>query len=234
MKVRLRFTEFGKIRFISHRDMARIFERAIRRGQLPIAYSEGFSPRPKLHYGLALSTGHESYAEFLDIDLRSDMDLTEIVDRLNDGLPDGLTVVGAAEVERSTTALQAAVDAVTWRYEFTGCDASALGDRVSAMIEADQIQLEIERKGKTITENVRAAIAKLDVSEETDGRTVLTALLNTRPRSIRPAELLAAIGIVPEPSRVVRIEQWITTDGEMASPLPSPVATPRAVEHLGS
>ena len=69
MRVRLRFTKAGKVRCTSHRDVARMWERAIRRVGLPVAYSEGFSPRPKLHFGLALSTGHESLAEYLDIDL---------------------------------------------------------------------------------------------------------------------------------------------------------------------
>ena len=69
MRVRLRFTKAGKVRFTSHRDVARMWERAVRRAGLPVSYSEGFSPRAKLHFGLALSTGHESIAEYLDVDL---------------------------------------------------------------------------------------------------------------------------------------------------------------------
>ena len=67
MRIRVRFTKTGKIRWTSHRDVARIWERTIRRVRLPIAYSQGFSPHPKMHFGLALSTGHESVAEFLDL-----------------------------------------------------------------------------------------------------------------------------------------------------------------------
>src|SRR5438094_8664069 len=69
MKVRIRFSKLGKIRFTSHRDVARIWERALRRAALPVAYTEGFSPHPKLSFGLALSTGHESLGEYLDVDL---------------------------------------------------------------------------------------------------------------------------------------------------------------------
>lgn len=69
MRVRIRFSKTGKIRWTSHRDIARVSERVIRRAGLPVAYSQGFSPHPKLHFGLALSTGHESLAEFVDIDL---------------------------------------------------------------------------------------------------------------------------------------------------------------------
>ena len=69
MRIRVRFVKVGKVRWTSHRDLARVWERAIRRVALPVAYSQGFSPRPKMHFGLALSTGHESLAEYLDIDL---------------------------------------------------------------------------------------------------------------------------------------------------------------------
>jgi uncharacterized protein (DUF2344 family) len=73
VRLRARFTKLGKVRFTSHRDVARMWERALRRAGLPVAYTEGFSPRPKLHFGLALTTGYESRAEFLDVDLATDL-----------------------------------------------------------------------------------------------------------------------------------------------------------------
>ena len=68
-RVRFRYSKAGKVRFCSHRDLARVWERALRRARLPVAYSEGFSPRPKLSFGLALSTGYESVAEYVDVEL---------------------------------------------------------------------------------------------------------------------------------------------------------------------
>ena len=67
-KLRVRYSRKGKIRFISHRDTARVMERAFRTQRLPIAYTEGFSPRPKISFGLALTVAHESEAEYLDLD----------------------------------------------------------------------------------------------------------------------------------------------------------------------
>ena len=93
MRVRIRFTEAGKVRFLSHRDLARIWERAMRRAELPVTYSVGFSPRPKLHFGLALSVGHESLAEYLDVDLVSPLsqdDLAALPARLSAVLPEGI------------------------------------------------------------------------------------------------------------------------------------------------
>ncbi len=69
MLVRLEYHKVGKIRFLGHRDVARVLERSLRRAGLPLRYSEGFSPRPRLSFGLALSTGYESIAEYLDVEL---------------------------------------------------------------------------------------------------------------------------------------------------------------------
>ena len=77
--VRLRYTKLGKIRWICHRDVARALERAFRVAQLPLAFTEGFSPRPKVSFGLALSTGHESDAEYVDLVFAEDVDLDAAV-----------------------------------------------------------------------------------------------------------------------------------------------------------
>src|SRR5688572_26615075 len=102
MRLRVRFEKLGKVRFTSHRDVARIWERALRKVALPVAYTAGFSPRPKLAFGLALSTGHESVAEYLDIDLAVDAavpDLGDLPARLSAGLPHGIDVTACAPLE---------------------------------------------------------------------------------------------------------------------------------------
>src|SRR3954466_1050052 len=92
MKVRIRFSKLGKVRFTSHRDVARIWERALRRATVPVAYTEGFSPHPKLSFGLALSTGHESLGEYLDIELTEPLDTEDLKARLDPCLPIGIDV----------------------------------------------------------------------------------------------------------------------------------------------
>src|SRR3954470_582253 len=109
MKVRIRFSKLGKIRFTSHRDVARIWERALRRATVPVAYTEGFSPHPKLSFGLALSTGHESLGEYLDIELTEPLDTEDLKARLDPCLPIGIDVQEAAEIESGTPSLQQAV-----------------------------------------------------------------------------------------------------------------------------
>ena len=92
--VRIRFAKRGKVRFISHRDVARAFERAFRIEQLPLAFTQGFAPRPKVSFGLALSVGHESDAEYLDVQLVDEVPLDSLAQRVSDALPDGIDVTG--------------------------------------------------------------------------------------------------------------------------------------------
>src|SRR4029077_7165483 len=88
--VRIRFSKRGRVRFISHRDVARAFERAFRIEELPLAFTEGFSPRPKVSFGLALSVGHESEAEYLDVELTESVDVDALPERLTPALPEGM------------------------------------------------------------------------------------------------------------------------------------------------
>src|SRR5580692_12458725 len=135
--VRLRYAKRGKIRWISHRDVARALERAFRVTQLPLAFTEGFSPRPKVSFGLALSTGHESDAEYLDLVFVEDVDLGALSASLTDALPDGMAVTGAAPLMERAPALQEAVTAVVWRVEPVTAD--------GAPIDASQLDEHVRR-----------------------------------------------------------------------------------------
>ncbi len=118
---RFRFTKHGKVRFTSHRDVARLWERALRRAGVGVVYSEGFSPRPRLAFGLALPTGHESDGEYVDIRLTDEPDgLALLCARLSDVLPDGLSVAAADVIPPGTPSLQECVGACTWTAEIDG------------------------------------------------------------------------------------------------------------------
>ena len=122
-RIRIRFDKFGRIRFTSHRDVARAWERSLRRSRLPVAYSEGFSPRPRLRFGLALATAHESCGEYLDVDLfpgtlaSGDVDLDVLAHLVTPTLPPGMTVQAVADVDPGTPSLQESVESCTWLVE---------------------------------------------------------------------------------------------------------------------
>ncbi|MGE0879897.1 MAG: TIGR03936 family radical SAM-associated protein [Acidimicrobiia bacterium] len=221
--VRMRFAKLGKIRFTSHRDVARMWERAFRRTGVAVAMSEGFSPRPKLAFGLALSTGHESIAEYLDADLVDPPSCSELSALLSPALPLGLDVLAAAPVERSADSLQQVVTSCTWVITLPGTDAGAIRDDVAAALDRAEIVATRTRKGVETSDDIRPAIAALnvDVDRSSKGATVVVADLLTQPRSLRPQELVAALwpGIDDE-CKVLRTEQWIEHAGARREVLP--------------
>ena len=224
MKVRVRFSKHGKVRFTSHRDVARIWERALRKAAVPVAYSEGFSPRPKLSFGLALPTGHESLGEYLDVDVKEAIDVDAFPARLDPCLPVGFHVQGAVEIEPGTPSLQQAVVSCTWRIEVSGPGATELADRVERVLAADSLVTTRERKGQQVTDDLRPAILALELEQPN----IVVAVLATQPRGLRPSELVALLGDDVEEERACRIHQWTMTDGALAEPIAIPGApTPR-------
>jgi radical SAM-linked protein len=225
-RCRIRFSKLGKIRFTSHRDVARVWERALRRATLPVAYTEGFSPHPKLSFGLALSTGHESLGEYLDVDMAEPVDVAGIPARLGPCLPIGLDVQAAAEIEPGTPSLQQVVTSCTWQIEVIGLGPAELSERVRACLSADSLVVTRERKGHPVTDDLRPAILSLETMDE--GTQVL-AELATQPRGLRPSELVALLASTTGPGddevlegRVCRLHQWMSTDGAREEPLPLP------------
>ena len=219
--VRLQYQKLGKIRWIGHRDVARAMERAFRITAMPLAFSEGFSPHPKVSFGLALSTGHESEAEYLDLVLTDEIDLDAIPPTLTDALPDGMAVVGAAPLVDRAPALQEAVTAVTWRVELA--PGAETCERIASGLVATELPTTRRRKGREVTEDVRPVIRTITVLDDTN----VEMELNTQPRSAKPGEVLTAIGGLTE-VRTLRTHQWIERDGARLEPLNADTA-PRSL-----
>ena len=210
--VRLRYTKRGKVRWISHRDVARAMERAFRITQLPLAFSQGFSPHPLVSFGLALATGNESDAEYLDLVLAETIDLDALGASLSGALPEGIEVTGAAALVDRAPALQEAVTAVSWRIEIEPTpDAS---ERIAAGLAAPTLVTTRHRKGRQVTEDVRPVVRSINLRNDT----TIEMELNTQPRGAKPGEVLAAIGGLTE-VRSLRTHQWIERDGARQEPL---------------
>ena len=236
MRVRFRFTKTGKVRFTSHRDVARAWERALRRAQLPVALTEGFSPRAKVHFGLALPTAHESLGEYLDVDFRDGMDVAvdALPALLTPLLPEGIDVERAAEVPTNQTSLQQAVTSCSWTIQAVGLDLDPAEAATARLLTAESLPVTRQRKGKDVTDDIRPYILHLavtglipDVRSPSGERIIapsgveLEAELGTQPRGLRPAELIEALGPDVSEGRVRRNQQWITLDGARHEPLPA-------------
>jgi radical SAM-linked protein len=247
MRIRFRFTKLGRIRFTSQRDVARMWERALRRAGLPLAYTEGFSPRPQLSFGLALPTGCESLAEYLDVALderrpeTAAVDVSQLPTALTDLLPVGVEVEEAALTERGAGSLQQLVTSCTWTMRFSGVTSAELEHRVATLLAADAVPIVRERKGREEQDDLRPSVLGMAVAvpgERDTGpadagamATVgLVAELATQPRGVRPVELVRGLNAVsagagdrtvgsPVLDRACRTQQWIERDGTREEPL---------------
>lgn len=229
-RIRIRFSKFGRVRFTSHRDLARVWERSLRRTRLPVSYSEGFSPRPRLRFGLALATAHESCGEYLDVDLvpGTDIDLESFGSLVNPTLPPGMHVQGSAHVAPGSPSLQESVSSCTWLVEVPDLDATRAHELIEHVLTAEELPVTRTRKGKEVTDDIRPSLFSLRIAEPDEcplaaqlqpAGVLLRAELATQPRACRPAELLAAFDGAPPEGRVVRLHQWTTVDGDRREPL---------------
>jgi radical SAM-linked protein len=237
VKVRVRHTKLGKVRFVGNLDVTRLWERALRKAALPVAYSTGFSPRPRLSFGLALPMGAGSIAEYVDIEFATDVPLDGLAERLSEAMPVGFDVLALTEKVPGQVSLQEDVVACDWELELDGVPAEDARRAVDAAMAEPQLLLERERKGEKRTDDVRPSIEALAI-EEAD-RVVLRARLATVGRGLRPAELISVVF----PGRgdhtevvhgVLRTEQWIERDGARRELLPLPGARPVPTELVGA
>jgi radical SAM-linked protein len=224
-RVRIRFGKLGKVRWTSHRDVARMWERAFRRVDIKLARTEGFSPRPKFSFGLALPTGAESVAEYLDVELADgeQLDVVALPGRLSPALPVGIDVLAAAVCEERGS-LQEVVTSTRWELEAagSGVDVAAFEQRVAQVLAADSLVVTRERKGQSVTDDVRPAILSLAVSGAGESGVALECELATTTRGLRPSELLGALDPHAEVTAIRRTHQWIERDGAKWEPLPLP------------
>lgn len=135
MKIRMKITKEEAIRFISHLDYTRTLERAIRRAKLPAAYSEGFNPHLKFSFASALAVGVTSSAEYMDIELATDMKLDRVAAQFRQALPEGISLVEAKVMVGAVKALMAVVNLA--EYDITlPLQANATAETVAASVAA--------------------------------------------------------------------------------------------------
>lgn len=236
--VRVRFTKRGKVRFISHRDVARAFERAFRIERLPLAFTEGFSPRPKVSFGLALSVGYESDAEYLDFEVVDELDTDALSARLTAVLPEGIDVTGCASLEDRAQALQEAVTVVGYDVEVEQADGALLTfDRLTTLAEqalgSTELRIVRTRKGREVEEDIRPIIRDLQARATGAGGAKLHVEVATQPRGARPREVLDAVGGEVREGRVLRTYQWIERGGARLEPLEADLRSRVAVPDFG-
>ena len=207
-KLRLRYTKRGPLRFASHRDLARALERALRRAQVPMAFSAGFSPHPKISYMGAAPTGAASEAEYVEIGLAARCDPEAVRVALDASLPPGIDVLECVEAAEGTGGLAERLDGTRWRIDLAGVDPDELGRAVEALLAAEVVTVSKRTKNGPRDIDARAAVVSAAASGET-GRAILHVVVRQVTPTVRPDDVLAALAAVadlhpPLPPRAVR------------------------------
>jgi radical SAM-linked protein len=198
MRIRITFVKQGALRYTGHLDLHKVWERAARRAALPLAYSQGFHPQPKMNMAAALPLGFSSRCEVMDMKLEQDIQLENLPTRLNNTLPSGLQVVDVEQVDERAPALQTQVLSAEYEVTLTeAVDRSELQRKLDSAIESNSIPR--ERRGKTY--DLRPLIE--EVSVLSDGR-IFMRLSAREGATGRPEEVLDVLGIAFEGTRIER------------------------------
>jgi radical SAM-linked protein len=188
-RLAIRYAKRGRLRFTSHRDFARAFERALRRAAVPMAYSAGFTPHPKISYVGAAPTGVASEAEYVEIGLAERREPDAVRRQLDEALPDGIDVVEV--VETAHRGLADRIEASRWRIELPGVDPPAAAEVVARFLALASVPVERLVKDGTRIVDGRAAIVGMTV--ETGPCAILDLVVRHTTPAVRPDDVLTAL-----------------------------------------
>jgi radical SAM-linked protein len=188
----VRYAKRGRLRFTSHRDFSRAFERAVFRARLPMAYSSGFNPHPRISYAGAAPTGSASEAEYLELALAERVDPADVLAALDEALPDGLDVVEV--VEAPGTSLADLLHASHWRIALPVPTERAEA-AVAAFLAAGEVLVHRMTKKGLRDFDSRAAVLSLTVSRDGEGAVLDLVLRHLEP-AVRPDDVLSGLASV--------------------------------------
>ena len=189
----VRYAKRGKMRFASHLDVARAFERGVRRAGLPIAYSSGFNPHPKISYAGGAPTGVASEAEYLSLGLSSRSDAEAVREQLNAALPDGIEVIDVTEREGGLPTSQ--LTASEWLVTLPGLPPQAVAPAVEAFLALEHAPVERLTSKGLRRMDARTAVVSIDVDDDAarSRATALRMIVKHVVPAVRPDDVLTAL-----------------------------------------
>ncbi len=216
---RFQYRKEGWIRFLGHLDLQNVFHRAFRRLKLPLVFSEGFSPHPKISPGPPLPLGYESEAEYLDVQLFGNH-FPDLAEKVNGVLPDGVTVVKVKEMGEKIKPISAVAEGATYRVFFSNSP-EAPEENLTRFLSLSEVWVERFRKGRKKQINVRPFVERLkwySVEKRLD-----VEIRFQNGRGVRIPEILTAVWgkepTSPGAFRVRRVSLWLEREGKRLTPM---------------
>jgi radical SAM-linked protein len=211
--MRVWFRTDDTVKYVGHLDMHRTWERAIRRAQLPLAYTQGFNPQARLQFAAALPVGFTGEAEVADVFLNEELQPAAFVERLTAALPPGIRPVDAQSVPRELPSLQSQVNGASYRVEVeTDDDEMTFCERLAEFLGRSEAWRE-RRKGKDISRyDLRPLIQELRYTGAVAAGHSFAVTMRAEPGATgRPDELLAELGFETAPRRIARTQLMFAT-----------------------
>ena len=187
----VRYAKRGKMRFASHLDVARAFERGVRRAGLPIAYSSGFTPHPKISYAGGAPTGVASEAEYLSLTLTNRITADDAKDRLNAALPDGIDVIAVTEDSGGLPASR--LTASEWQIALPSLAPDSVAPVVQKFLALKEAPVERLTSKGLRRMDARAAVVSVDVADDAQAGSVLRMVVRHTVPAVRPDDVLNAL-----------------------------------------
>ncbi|MBV6729081.1 TIGR03936 family radical SAM-associated protein [Nocardioides daeguensis] len=189
-KIRIRYAKRGRLRFTSHRDVSRAIERAVARAGIPMAYSSGFHPHPRISYAGASPTGAASESEYVELGLAESRDPVAVGEALDAVLPDGLDVVTAVDAAQTAAgSLSDLLSASHWLIDLGDTAPERAQAAVEAFLATASVTVERMTKKGLRSFDCRAAVVRLVVTPEGD----LDLLLEHTVPAVRPDDVLTGL-----------------------------------------
>ena len=228
-RLRLRYAKRGRLRFTSHRDFARAFERALRRAGVPMAFSAGFSPHPKISYVNATPTGVASEAEYLEIALAEHCDPDAVRQALDAALPAGLDVLECVAAPASGGSLADRVTGSHWEVRLPGVAESDLRRALDAFLAASEVPVQRRTKDGVRRFDARGPVQRAEVAVNHDSPepcAILRCVVRHVTPAVRPDDILSGLrSVAPElvpvaPPEARRLAQGLLDEaGLLGDPL---------------
>lgn len=191
MKKRVYFDKYGEMKFISHLDLLRFFGRLFNKAEIPVKYSEGFHPRPKMSFGSPISLGTEAYNEIMDFETDAEISNEEVVKRLNESPVLGFKVHKVEEVPRKSSIME---EFTNMLYTVEGSQEDM--DKLEKLFNRNEILEVREKKGKTVTRNLKERLKTFS----REGNKISMEIINTSPNSY-----LEMVGIEQQNVQIKRL-----------------------------
>ena len=180
MRIIAALHERGRAAYLSHLDMQRTLQRALRRADMPLVYSQGFNPHPLMAFAGALSTGFESEREWFDVRLEGDMGPQDFEARLNAVLPEGMSVSHAMEAPEDLSTLTgrlAAARYTLWVRPERVCSAAEVGSALDTLLHSEELMVQKRTKsGAMVPQNIRPQLYEARLTGEDGGSFTLDVL----------------------------------------------------------